>query len=119
MTDEQIIALVQQAVNETIAATWSAVNDELDRRLQPFVDVLTAMAGGLERLDDQAAVAAARLASPTPPQLGEVVVRLESGPSTPSTKRIVRDAAGDIAAIEEFPAVEPRRFLASPPHRSP
>lgn len=100
MTDQQIVALVQQAVNDTLEAVTGQLRVALEATWEEINARSTSTNEGLAVL---ASLIAALSERPPAPRLGEVVVRLESGSSQPTTKRVVRDGLGNITAIEEAP----------------
>ena len=103
MTDDEIVRLIQTAVTELAEAVTAEVNQalgSLSTAIEENRQALTTVAG---------AVTGALLDRPVtslPPQLGEIVVRLEPAPTPPSTKRVERDKAGNITRIVEE-SIEP------------
>ncbi len=94
MTDEEIQRLVQAAVDNLAAVVNAEVN-------QALTTLAAAITEDRQALATVAGALADRPNTPAPPQLGELVVRLEPAPSLPTTKRVERDPAGNITRILE------------------
>ena len=97
MTDDQIVATIQRAVDDLAAAMAAEVN----RALHSLAEQVSAALTEDRQSISTVAAALGERTTITPPPLGEIVVRLEPGPST---KRVERDKAGNITRVVEEPA---------------